>query len=138
MLSPGAEDTGEITFDFDVYDGDPLGENTIQTGNLNGYSYLQRFHRVPGERYCAVYSRTGDIGPFRLRCNWPGFGSLAAARIAVPSQLALPAVPELAREPMAFLSFNRASWFGTQQAESLAAEVGRVDPAIPGARGRHR
>jgi hypothetical protein len=34
---PGAEDTGQITFDFQVYNGDPL--NGTQIGNLSGYSY---------------------------------------------------------------------------------------------------
>jgi len=35
---PGAQDTGQITFDFQVYNGDPLNGG-VQIGNLDGYSY---------------------------------------------------------------------------------------------------
>jgi hypothetical protein len=35
---PGAEDTGQITFDFQVYNGDPV-TGGIQIGNLGGYAY---------------------------------------------------------------------------------------------------
>jgi len=34
---PGAQDTGQITFNFDVYNGDPL--TATQIGDLDGYSY---------------------------------------------------------------------------------------------------
>jgi hypothetical protein len=36
---PGAEDSGQITFNFDVLSGDPLDPDTIQIGNSNGYFY---------------------------------------------------------------------------------------------------
>jgi hypothetical protein len=35
---PGAQDTGQITFNFDVYNGDPL--TAAQIGDLDGYSYF--------------------------------------------------------------------------------------------------